>query len=258
MIPDDKSHLRKIERELYTTDIQPPTKRGFLHDKAVDAPEEWDVPHNDKETLSPSMSPKIPTSSIFKKIFLASLGFLILAVIILGISFLTGSNNISAQNVDVTVTSESFIAGGENLPVQVSIMNRNKVGLELATLVLEYPQGSVSDPTAVSRISRDIGTIAAGDTHMETFNVQLYGPQNSQKAITAHLEFHVTGSNAVYDKDQVTSVTISTSPVNLVWLGTEQQLFQILRSSFNTRKDLLFHMRASPLHLEMMCGSLDQ
>jgi hypothetical protein len=159
-------------------------------------------------------TPKTPTS-LFRNIFLGSLGILLVAIIILGVSFLGGGNTISSNNVDVAITTKTFVDGGESLPVDVTIVNKNKLPIELATLILEYPQGSGDNAGTVARISRDIPNIAAGATHQESFIVQLYGTQNSQKTITAHMEFRVQGSNAVYDKDQPTTVTIRTSPVTI-------------------------------------------
>lgn len=45
--------------------------------------------------------------------------------------------------------------------------------------------------------------------------MKLYGVQNSQKTITARLEFHVQGSNAIYDREEPSIVTIRTSPANI-------------------------------------------
>jgi hypothetical protein len=97
MIDDEHSRLRKLERELYTTDIQPPNKRGFLHDKKIDAPEDWTEPKQEIHMTSPVTKPH----SIFKRIFLGSLGFLLIALVVFGINLLTGGNAISAQNVDI-------------------------------------------------------------------------------------------------------------------------------------------------------------
>jgi hypothetical protein len=212
MIPDDKSFLRKAEQELYTVDGITPKHRSFLHDKKIEAADDW-VESAPQEKFTP-MNPMKKTS-IFKKIFAGSLGFLLVAIIIAGLSYLSGNNAISTKNIDVTVTAKTFVDGGEALPVNVSIVNRNKINLELATLVLEYPEGNGSNPDAVMRISRDIGVVNVGDTHNESFSIKLYGEENSEKKITAHVEFRVPGSNAVYDKDEVVAVTIRTSPIRL-------------------------------------------
>lgn len=216
MLDDEHSRLRKAAHEIYTTDIQPPQRRSVLHEEKVVSSDDWKSPVQPPDSFQP-MKPIIKTTSWFRNIFIASLLFLVVAVVVLGVSFYNGGNSISEDNVEIAVTTKTYADGGESLPVDVTIINKNKVPLELATLVLEYPEGSgdASGTGTVARISHDIGTIGAGATDQETFTVQLYGTQNSQKTITAHMEFNVEGSNAVYDKDEPALVTIRTSPVTI-------------------------------------------
>ncbi len=211
MISDDKSFLRKAERELYSVDGITPKQRSLLHNQQIETVNHWHTDDIPKNTTAPSMK----KTSIFKKIFAGSLGFLLIAIIIAGLSYLSGNNAISTKNVDITITAKTFIDGGESLPVNVSVVNRNKLPLELATLVLEYPEGNASNPDAITRITRDIGTLAIGDTHNESFSIKLYGEENSEKNITAHIEFRVSGSNVVYDKNEMVAVTIRTSSLRL-------------------------------------------
>lgn len=228
MIDDSHSKLRKISQELYTTDIRRPEKRSVLHEDKVAYEDDWaDTRKNPSDTFTP-MTPKTPSTSIFKKIFLGSLGLLLVALIIFGASFLGGGNSISEKNVDIVITTKSFVDGGESLPVEVTLVNKNKLALELATLVLEYPEGNQGDGSSVSgaltRIPREIEKVPAGGTLQESFTIQLYGTENSERTINAHLEFRVQGSNAVYSKDQPIAVTIRTSPVTITLSAPDQAI----------------------------------
>lgn len=212
MITDDESRLRKLERELYTTDVEPLSKRALMHDKKYDEPDDW--VHNDEIHVSNSMT-NHSDNSIFKKIFLGSLVIFAVAVVILIGSFMSGGGSISANNVDVAITTKAFVDGGESLPVDVTVTNRNRSAMELATLVLEYPSSNAGNVGAMARIDRDIGNLGAGDSHVESFSVQLYGEEGAAKQIQAHLEFRVVGSNVVYTKDASSDITIRTSPIRL-------------------------------------------
>lgn len=214
MISDDDSHLRKLERGLYTGDGTLPQSRHVLHAKKFDAPDDWGTPLENPSFTPMSNKPTTP-SSFFKKLFLGSLGILVIALIFFTISFLTGGNTISSKNVELTITAKTFVDGGEDLPVTVTIVNKNKLALELATLTLQYPEGNPQNPNAIGTISHDIGTMAAGETRNESFDIKLYGQQNSIQNLTAHMQFDVAGSNAVYTNDNQFAVTIRTSPVLL-------------------------------------------
>jgi hypothetical protein len=215
MINDDESLLRKASQDLYTKNSTPPAKRSFMHDKKIDAPDSWLDSHSSVITSSP-MSQKPKTISWFKNIFLVSLGFLIVALMVAGFSFLRGANSISSRNVEIAVTTRSFVDGGEQFPVTVTITNKNRTSLELATLVLSYPEGNQSNPEAVRRITRDIGTLSSGATRQESFDIVLFGEEGSQRLLQASLDFRVTGSNAVYTSTGDTPLVIRSTPVRLV------------------------------------------
>jgi hypothetical protein len=212
MISDENSRLRKIERELYVTDMKPPNKRSLLHDTPDNAPDDWAMPSSKNTMTKPS---SLNATSIFKRLFGVALVFLLIACIVLGASLLSGNNTISGKNIELTITTKSFVDGGESLPVDVSIINKNKSQMELATLVLEYPEGSDADAGTIARVSRDLPTIGVGDSHQESFVVKLFGQEGSQKELSAHVEFRVPGSNAVYDKTVTATVVVRTSPVRL-------------------------------------------
>lgn len=223
MIDDEHSNLRKVARELYTTDIQPPTRRSILHEEKVVSNDAWKSAVVADSRDYAITKPKAPTS-IFRNMFFGSLILLVVALIILGGSFITGGNTISEKNVDIVITTKTFVDGGESLPVDVTLVNRNKLGLELATLVLEYPQGGDDNAGTMGRIERELGSLAAGATRQESFTIQLYGTQNSERRITAHIEFRVQGSNAVYDKNEEARVTIRTSPVTITLAAPDKAI----------------------------------
>jgi hypothetical protein len=225
MIDDQHSRLRKISQDLYMSDMAPQKKRSVLHEEKVVYEDAWKDAVKDT-SFTPAVR-RIPNTSLYKKMFLGSLFFLVIALVVFGVSFITGGNTISEKNVDLVITTKSFVDGGESLPVEVTLVNKNKLPLELATLVLEYPEGNQDGSLASgasARISRDIGTLGSGATRQESFIIQLYGMENSERAISAHLDFRVQGSNAIYDKDQSVAVTIRTSPVTITLSAPDQAI----------------------------------
>lgn len=209
MIPDEQSRLRKAEHDLYAMDMVPPSRRATLHQEHTDAPDDW------MHESEPSMPRRTRSEdhSVFKKIFFGSLAILGIALLFVAGSFLIGGS-ISANKVTVAITTRPFVDGGETLPVDVTVTNRNRSPLELATLTLQYPSSS-QNGSGIARIERQIDHLGVGDSRTESFSIQLYGEEGSAKSISAHLEFRVAGSNVVYDRDESTDVTVRTSPIRL-------------------------------------------
>src|SRR5207237_562879 len=81
----------------------------------------------------------------YKKFFLFAL-FLFLAGLGAALfSYYRGALTLSSKNVDLIVLGNSFVAGGEGLPIQVEVVNKNSADLVNATLTLDYPQGTTDE-----------------------------------------------------------------------------------------------------------------
>ncbi|MFA6325361.1 MAG: hypothetical protein WCX46_04015, partial [Candidatus Paceibacterota bacterium] len=155
-------------------------------------------------------------TSMFKKFFIFSIGFFILALVFALYSFFLGGNSVSNDNIEISVLGNAFTAGGEELPLQIEIINKNNSPLELADLVVSYPKSSSNDLLQGSEHIRiSLGTIPSGSTQNENMNVVLFGEQGSSKLIKISLEYRVAGSNAIFVKEKPYEVTISSAPINL-------------------------------------------
>ena len=155
-------------------------------------------------------------TSIFKKFFIFSIIFFVLALGYAGYVFFAGGNTVSSDNIDISILGNNFTAGGESLPLIVGITNRNSSPLELADLVMEYPKGSTGDLSSDTETSRvSLGTIPAGSVLNENLSVTLFGPQGSVRPVKISLEYQVAGSNAIFVKDKLYEVNINSTPINL-------------------------------------------
>jgi hypothetical protein len=130
--------------------------------------------------------------------------------------FFAGGNTVSNNNIDIAILGNTFTAGGEELPLQIEITNKNNSALELADLLIEYPKSSSSDLTGeTERIRQSLGTIPSGGIKNENVKVTLFGEQGSVRPIKISLEYRVEGSNAIFVKDKPYEVTISSAPIDL-------------------------------------------
>lgn len=205
--------LRELNQKLYSKnpDAIRPHRPGILHNKSYDVPEEWVAPDEDMKKKKTFTLPP----SVFKKFFFFSVAFFILAVGIAGYILYGGKTSISAQNIEVGILGNAFTNGGEELPLQIEVANKNSAGLELADLLIEYPKGSSGAVDDVTRIRRSLGNIASGKSVSENVSVVLFGEQGSVKEIKAKVEYRINGSNAIFVKETLYKVTINQAPLSI-------------------------------------------
>jgi hypothetical protein len=215
---DQKNELHKIEdikRTLYERDFDAEThhKQGTLHPIQHKVAQSWD----DKDSLV--SSPKY--TSVFKKFFFVAVLFFLGAVGYGAYTFTQGKSTVSGDNIEVTVLGNAFVQAGEELPIQIEVVNKNNAKLELVDLIVEYPRGASSDSaTDMIRLPREaIGTIKPGERIERNKKVILYGDQGAVRNVTVRLEYHPEGSNAIFTREKSYPVTISSAPLSLSFDG---------------------------------------
>lgn len=210
---DKIDHIASLQRRLYARDPEnvPKQKFGILRPLKDKVDSAW----GEKE-LADAKGGKRTNVSGYKRLFVVSLIFFVGALGVALFSVYRGAITLSSKNVELGVLGNSFIAGGEALPVQVDITNKNSSDLVDAELTLSYPKGSVDGTGGeIERIKKSLGVIGSGKTKTEAFSVVLYGEQGTSKTLTATFEYHLKGSNATFVKEKTFSVMISSSPVSL-------------------------------------------
>lgn len=161
-----------------------------------------------------------PTSrlSFATRFFIVSVGFFAAALAVGAIAFFWGPNTISPNNIDVQIVAPSLIDGGKQADFQIIIDNKNPAELELADLVIDYPDGSrdPKDPTkSLLHERQSLGTVPAAGQVKRTASAILYGSEGQQEVIRATIEYSVAGSNAIFTRTGQATVTIGSSPVSV-------------------------------------------
>ncbi|MFZ3015544.1 MAG: hypothetical protein WA101_00890, partial [Minisyncoccia bacterium] len=218
MPQDDREKLNRLEElksKLFskTYKMRDMTHGGFSRQTKVEVPDSW----GDKDQQDANLGEKFfMKTSMFKKFFIFSIAFFALALVFAFYMFFFKGNTVSNNNIDISILGNAFTAGGEELPLQVEIINRNNSSLELADLLIEYPKGSSGDLSQdVERIRNSLGTIPAGGVRSENVKVVLFGEQGSVRPMKISLEYRIEGSNAIFVKEKPYEVTISSAPINL-------------------------------------------
>jgi hypothetical protein len=154
--------------------------------------------------------------------FVIALGFFIYYF-----TFGAGSAAAAPANIDISISGPPQIAGGEPTKLQIEVTNRNKVSLELADLVISYPEGTRSPldfqtDFPSQRIS--LGTIEPGGRRQGTVTAVFSGQSGVAERVNVELEYRVRGSSAVFVAEKEYNLVLSTSPLSLSIDGNTQTI----------------------------------
>ncbi len=211
---NEPHRLNDMDGRLYRRDLASRHIKRFdvLHPKLYRVKQEWE-----KITEPESKVSKIASHpTIFKKFFMYSLGFAGLAALFALVMFFTGGNSVSTNSIEINVLGNSFAAGGEEVPYEVEVVNKNASPLELADLFVEYDKGGDAGSGASHvRLLNSLGTIGGGKTSTKNIFLTLYGAEGSIKNVDFTLQYRIHGSNAVFVKKTTFPVTISSAPLAL-------------------------------------------
>lgn len=213
MSEEKMDHIADLEERLYARDPESVPKRtyGILRPLKSKVDSTWG--END---LPPKERPKISNVSGYKRFFVVSFILFLLALGGALFSIYRGAITLSSKNVEMTILGNSFVSGGEALPIQVDIANKNAADLVDAQVTILYPKGSADSGEAdMQRTKLALGTIPSGKTKTQGFQVILYGEQGTSRTITASLEYKLSGSNTTFVKETTFSIMINSSPVAL-------------------------------------------
>lgn len=218
MSTNDRNKLNRLEElkgklfsKSYQTKIE--HRDSFSHLNRREVLDSW----KPKEKTEPDATEKFfMKTSMFKKFFIFSISFFVLALGYAAYVYFAGSNTVSNDNIEISIIGNNFTAGGEELPLVIGITNKNSSPLDLVDLVVEYPKGSASDLSLdTERFRESLGTIPAGAVRNENLKLTLFGEQGSVRPIKITLEYRVSGSNAIFVKEKLYEVNINSTPINL-------------------------------------------
>ncbi len=213
----DFSTIDRIAKKLYSPSAQGKSfiRPGVLKEKSYGINNEWAEKEVGVEETAVAEDKKPP--SMFKRIFLGSLIFFVISAVYAGYTFFVGGNIVSSKNIDIEIAGPSFVAGGEELALQVVVRNGNATPLELADLLIEYPKGAgAGDTEDIERLRDTLGEIRSGGSIERIERFKLFGEEGGDKEIKFTLEYRIAGSNAVFTKETSYKVRISTAPVSLL------------------------------------------
>ena len=223
---EKKEKLDRLERKLYSRNVPDITgsERSELNnteermDEAIEVKEKWQETKAGGFDELASRFSRIAgrKNSFIKKIFVASVIFFVLAAGIAAFVFLGGMNLVSSRNVDIQVSGPITIPGGQEATFDINIINSNNVDLLSPSLLIEYPEGARATSDLSVELSQErfaLERIPQGDNYSQNIKAVFFGEKESIKKIKVILEYRVENSSALFYKEKVYEVSISSSPI---------------------------------------------
>ncbi len=123
------------------------------------------------------------------------------------------------KSVDIVILGQSEVQSGDRIVWTVEVVNKNKVALESAVIVFNYPEGArsvgVAESQTLTRERRELGMVSAGQYVRETFDAHVFGGQQQERKASALIEFRPAGASATFAKTAELPFTIVRSPVSV-------------------------------------------
>lgn len=216
----DNDEIERLKRRLYKKGevFKEREFRSPLSPRSDQTKTYWEEPSEGEGRL---VLPEKPQFSFRKKLVIVLSIVLFLAALAVAIYVLLGGANVvSSKNIEIDLVGPTSIKGGEAGNWQVIITNKNKTNLELADLIIEYPEGSRPVSGSFGGTNnfserRSIGEIKAGETASEQIGAYLFGEQDTDKTFKFTLEYRPAGSNAILAATQEQTVRLLQSPLEI-------------------------------------------
>lgn len=217
---DSDSKLDKLKQSLYRRIGRPGQSRGWSRFTSTEhhTPEDWTHEHPRPSENAPVQQPRSGIS-LPVKFFIFSAIFFVIALGIAAFVIVRGTNVVSSENIDISVSGPVLVAGGDPFTLQVAVVNRNSAPLEQVDLLVEFPEGA-RDPDAPSEelthTRETLGDIESGERVSHTISAMLFGEEDVRKEIVVGIEYRVAGSNAIFFKDKSFDIQIGQTPLGVL------------------------------------------
>lgn len=218
---EKKEKLDKLERKLYSRNAPPIIDTGrtdFEVKEAEPVETEWQgVKNNSFDELAAKMSRvALNKNNFVNKIFIISALFFVVAAVVATFVFLGGSNIVSSKNVDIQVTGPIAVPGGQEVSLDINILNNNNTDLNSASLLIEYPEGVRTSYDLTKDLDRErfaLETIKSNESYRQNLKLIFFGEKDTVKQVKISLEYRVENSSALFYKEKIHEVSISSAPV---------------------------------------------
>lgn len=227
---EEEEKIQRLRDAMYSRKLEPLIKEKPRRELEVGRPavgEEWlrEEPHLQRSSVAPQ-SIRI-TRVLVRWALYAAAAFFVGAAGFFAYYFFIGGGSTPASpgNIDISVSGPLQVASGSPTELQVAVVNRNRVGLELADLVIKYPDGTRS-PVDLSTNLKDqrisLRNIEPGGRRQGTVAAVFSGIEGDRGTITIDLEYRLAGSSSIFVATTQYQIVFASSPLSIAIDGNSE------------------------------------
>ncbi|HUY05298.1 MAG TPA: hypothetical protein VMV62_01100 [Candidatus Paceibacterota bacterium] len=214
---EDENGLGSLEqaRESLYRPVDIPRPRARL-----DSAGEHTLPHAWEEKELPKVAAHQGERHVrLASLFLgAAVLFFLVALGAAGYFFYYGSNSVSTDKVTIDIQGPTTIAGGDTVPLSLTITNKNPVAIQNATIEIDFPAGTRSATdmlVAYPRYVENLGTLASGATVTRSVKAVVFGGAGQSLALPVSFSYGTSGSNAIFEKKSSYALAVTSTPLSV-------------------------------------------
>ncbi|NNM83867.1 hypothetical protein HKL94_01440 [Candidatus Parcubacteria bacterium] len=208
---DDISSLEKARKRLYEPGISSPSSAPLVSSEKRSLPHAWErdpAPHPGKRHVRLAGIFLI-VAFVFFVISLGAAGYFL---------YYDGGNTVSVDKISIGIQGPTTIAGGDTVPLSLTITNKNPVAIENATIEIDFPNGTLSADGTLSpdpRYVENIGTIGSGATITRSIKAILFGGQGQTLSLPVSFSYGISGSSSTFVKKSSYALAVSSTPLSV-------------------------------------------
>lgn len=184
------------------------------------APEEQSHPHEWEAGELPKVAGQngkrhLRLATIF---FGAAAAFFLASLAVASYFLYFGGNSVSVDKITIDIVGPTTIAGGDTVPLSLTITNKNPIAVENAAIEIGFPEGTRSAMNVLSpypRYIENLGTLASGETITRSVKAVVFGGAGQTIVLPVTFSFGTANSNAIFEKKFSYPLAISSTPLSV-------------------------------------------
>lgn len=214
--PSEKDTIGALEHT--NASLYSPT--SFPHERpALRADDEHSIPHEwGKRSISAIVRSDNRHVRLAMLFFAGAAAFFLFALVLTGVFFYFGNNSVSTDKITVTIQGPTTIAGGDTVPLSLTITNKNPSAIENATLEVNFPEGTRSAADVLKpypRYVENLGTLRSGETVTRSIKAVVFGGTGQTLTLPVSVSYGTANSNATFEKKTSFSIGVSSTPLSV-------------------------------------------